>query len=120
MLTKRDVSPRRPPFREKLPTSTSLSHYSWDVDGVDTSERKGVVKGERERVRVAETIVKCPHCGRTCNVAFVLGKPPQFVRCVWCGELQPADSYRVIMYGLGLPPMRKPHEMNAVLPSPGE
>ena len=79
------------------------------VDG----REKGVSKGGRERVQPAEAILKCPHCGRCVKIVFAFGKPPEWVRCVWCGELQPADGYRVTMYGLDLPRVLAPHEVEA-------
>lgn len=72
---------------------------------------KGVSKGGRERVRPAEAILKCLMCGREQKMVFTFGKPPNYHRCIWCGELQPTDGYRVIGYGLGLPQPLAPHEL---------
>ena len=54
-------------------------------------------------MEIAETILRCPHCGRDVKIVYQLGKPPLWTRCNWCHELQPTDGYHVVMYGLGLP-----------------
>jgi len=75
---------------------------------------KGVTlpRGKR-RVQPAEAILKCQMCGRQQKLTFAFGKPPEWHKCIWCGELQPMDGYRVIAYGLGLPRVLAPHEVKA-------
>ena len=72
---------------------------------------RGVSKGGKERVKPAEAILKCSMCGRMNKVVFPVGRPPQYHKCIWCNQVQPADGFRVIMYGLGLPQVLAPHEL---------
>lgn len=66
---------------------------------------------KKQRVKVAEAIVKCQMCGREQKVVFAVGKPREWHKCIWCGQIQPMDGYRVIAYGLGLPRPLAPHEV---------
>lgn len=76
----------------------------------DRSE-KGVSKGGRERVKPAEALLKCQMCGHLQKLVFRAGKPPEWHRCIWCNELQPTDGYKVVAYGLGLPRVLSPQEV---------
>lgn len=67
----------------------------------------------KQRVRIAEAILKCQGCGREQKLVFGFRKTPEWHKCIWCGELQPMDGYRVIAYGLGLPRPLAPHEVQA-------
>ena len=105
-------SPLNNPLPRKAITNTTSSIKTLTTGGVDGDGRKrGVWQGGEERVKAAEAILKCPHCGRECKIVFACGRPPNWVKCTWCGELQPADGYRVIAYGLGLPRPLAPHEV---------
>jgi len=111
-MTEKTSSPLNNPPQEKstvIITGGKTPKYpSGDVGG---RRDKGVWQGGKERIKPAEAIVKCPHCGREIKVVFAAGRPPEWVRCTWCGELQPADGYRVIAYGSGLPRPLAPHEV---------
>ena len=104
------------PEKRSFPLNNPLqekTNITTDVDDVNGGRDRGVSKGGKERVKPCEATLKCPHCGRELKVVFAFGRPPEWVRCVWCGELQPADGYRVIAYGLGLPQPLAPHELKA-------
>jgi hypothetical protein len=64
-------------------------------------------------MEIAESILRCPHCGRDVKIVFPYGKPPPWTRCNWCKELQPTDGYHVVMYGLGLPNVLSPDAVEA-------
>lgn len=72
---------------------------------------KGGSKGGKERARPAEALLKCLMCGRIQKAVFPVGRPPEYHKCIWCNQVQPADGYRVIAYGLGLPQPLAPHEL---------
>jgi hypothetical protein len=90
-----------PVIKTKAPMSTATG-----------SEKRGS-QGGRERVHPAEAIIKCQMCGREQKVVFAVGRTPEWHKCIWCGELQPMNGYRVIAYGLGLPRVLAPHEVKA-------
>jgi len=68
-------------------------------------------QGKKGKVKTAEAIVKCQMCGREQKIVFAFGRPPEWHKCIWCGQLQPTDGYRVIAYGLGLPRPLAPFEV---------
>lgn len=105
-------SPLINPLREKTSSpSPKVNKFKHHDDGDDKGERRGVSKGGRERVKPAEAILKCLHCGRCLKIVFAVGRPPEWVRCTWCGELQPADGYHLVAYGRCLPRVLAPHEV---------
>lgn len=113
MSTKESSPLKNPPSEKSAVINTgNKTKTRAGVDGRDMS-RGGFKGGGEKRVQPAEAILKCPHCGRELKVVFAVGRPPEWVRCTWCGELQPADGYRVIAYGLGLPRVLAPHEVQA-------
>ncbi len=105
------------PEREVSPLNNPLSEKAVDeaipYNDNDDKRVKRDSKGGKGRVQPAEAIVKCQMCGHYQKIVFGYGKAPEWHRCIWCGELQPADGYRVTMYGLGLPRVLAPHEVAA-------
>ena len=112
-MPEKRVFPLNNPLSEKAIAINSSKKFNKPGNVDDKGERRGVSKGGRERVKPAEAILKCPHCGRHLKVVFGFGKPPEWIRCVWCGELQPADGYQVTAYGRNLPRVLAPHELEA-------
>jgi len=112
MPEKRDL-PLNNPLSEKAVAVAPDTKLKTTGDNGGIGREKGVSKGGRERVRPAEAILKCQMCGHHQKMVFTFGKPPNYHRCIWCGELQPTDGYRVTMYGLDLPRVLAPHEVEA-------
>ncbi len=113
-MLQKSVFPLNNPLSEKRPviTNTNKNIIKLGVDGGEGGERK-IVKKPSGGVKLAEALLKCPRCGRTHKIVFRLGSPPNWERCTWCGELQPADGYRVVGYGLGLPQPLSSQEVQA-------
>lgn len=109
MSTKRSF-PLNNPHQEKA-ISASGNKFNNPEDRRDTGRGKGVSKGGRERVKPAEAIVKCQMCGREQKIVFLVGEPPEYHKCIWCGQIQPMDGYHVVAYGLVLPWVLAPHEL---------
>ncbi len=105
------VFPLNNPLSEKTTVINSGNKFIKPDDRVVNGYERGVSKGGKARVTPVEAILHCPHCGRYVKIVFTYGRPPEWVRCIWCGELQPADGYRVTMYGGDLPRVLAPHEL---------
>ena len=113
MSEKRSFPPK-PPLQEKLSTTSMSSNKINKPDVVDDMGKGvGVVKGGRERVKPAEAIVRCEMCRRLQKIVFRVGTPPEWHKCIKCGELQPMDGYHVLAYGLGLPRVLSDDEIAA-------
>ena len=106
MSTKR-VSPLDNPPSEKP------ENNNYPVVDIRSGRGMGVSKGGKGRVRPAEALLKCLMCGHSQKVVFAVGKPPEWHKCIWCNQVQPADGYRVTAYGRGLPQPLAPHEVEA-------
>lgn len=110
MTTKR-VFPLNNPPSEKA-AAIALSSRTKQPDSGDRGEDRGVQRG-KERVHPVEAIVRCEMCGRWQKIVFAYTKPPQWHRCIGCGELQPMDGYGLTMYGIGLPRVLTDNEITA-------
>lgn len=113
-MPEKRILPLNNPPQEKSADYASGNQKKISTNGISRREiEKGVSKGGKGRVQHAETIIKCQMCGREQKVVFAFGKPPEWHKCIWCGQLQPMDGYRVIAYGLELPRVLAPHEVKA-------
>jgi len=110
MAEKRSFPPNNPLSREDAATVASSKTKEYGVN-VNKGGGLGDHKRERGRAKPVEALLKCLMCGRLQKLVFTYGKPPGYHRCIWCGELQPADGYRVIAYGSDLPQPMAPQEM---------
>lgn len=113
MATERNVSLNNP-LKERDITTTSTVNKDIKSDVVVRS--KGVKEGAetiRGRVKPAEAIVRCEMCGRVQKIVFPVGKPPEWHKCTGCNQIQPADGYHVVAYGLGLPRVLTEAEIKA-------
>ena len=95
------VSPLNNPVSEKANSAYKSQN----------EREKGDSKGGKGRVQPAEAIVRCQMCGRLQKIVFALVSPPERHKCIWCNQLQPMDGYHVLMYGLRLPRVLAPHEV---------
>ena len=113
MSTKRSF-PLNNPFQEKAVANAALS-IKTKTTGYNSGNRgdKGVSKGGKEGNRVVEALVRCEMCGEVNKIVCGYGKTPQWHRCISCGELQPMDGYRVIMYGSRVPTVLSAREVKA-------
>ena len=112
-MAEKRSSPLNNPPPEKLSSSSSkFSKSSYDDDD-DKGRGRGVSKGGKGRVKPAEALLKCLMCGRVQKVVFAYGRPPEWHRCIWCGEMQPTDGYRQVGYGLNIPQPLAPHKLKA-------
>lgn len=105
--------PLNNPLQERAVADARGNKIITTRNSVSSGKDRGVSKGGKERAKPIEAILKCQSCSRLQKLVFTFGNPPNYHRCIWCGELQPTDGYRVISYGLGLPTPLAPHEVRA-------
>lgn len=111
-MTQKRVSPLNNPPSEKdvavADSRTKRIIKPFDSDG--KGDVGGFPRGAK-RVVPVEAVVRCQMCRQQQKIVFAYGRPPQWHRCIRCGELQPMDGYRVSMYGSGLPTVFSPAEI---------
>lgn len=100
-MSEKRSSPLNNPLQEKVAVAANLKENKGD--SVSKGSERGVSKGGGERVKPAEAILLCQCCRQLQKLVFRVGSPPEWHRCIGCGELQPTDGYKVIAYGLMLP-----------------
>ncbi len=104
-----------PPQRDSNPPSSSSSHVNISKSMTETTrgyEKRGSQGGKPQGVQPDCYLVSCLKCGTVQNVICAFGKPPVWVRCVGCGELQPAAAYPVIVWSW--PPLLTPAKLHKI------
>lgn len=112
-MPEKRVFPLNNPPSDKAVAVAAGTKYKTTGNYSNEGRGKEVVKKPGGRATPAEAILKCQMCGRAQKMVFTFGNPPNYHRCIWCGELQPTDGYQVTAYGLGLPQPLAPHELKA-------
>jgi len=113
-MSEKSGSPlNNPPPTRNVADDVVVKNINPTTTTAASTGRGGPKGGEKGRAIAVGAIVKCQMCGREQKLVFRYGTPPEWHKCTWCGELQPADGYRVIAYGLGLPTPLAPHEVKA-------